>query len=71
MERSLHEVSALPINDIAALVNHSTECFIAYGTEVDPPALQMNLGLSSSSPNPIRIPTDLIPGTLSSIVMDP
>lgn len=56
------------------LTNFSPECFIPYGTEVDPPALRMNLGLSNSSINPIHAPTDLIPtfpGTLSSTVMDP
>ena len=42
---------------VSSLMNTSPECFIAYGTEVDPSALQMNLGLSNSSSNLIHAST--------------
>jgi hypothetical protein len=54
-------------------MNTSPECFIVYGTEVDPPALRMSLGPSNSSINLIhaQLSDRHSPGTSSSTEMDP
>jgi len=57
VERNLHEVSAPLMDSVAPSYEYIPGCFIAYGIEVDPPALRMNLGLSNSSINPIHAPT--------------
>lgn len=58
VEGVFHEVGALSIDDVATLLmNLSLESFTASGTEVGPPALRMNLGLSNNSINPIYAPT--------------
>lgn len=51
VERNLHEVGALSFDGIT-LPLLSPERFIVYGTEADPPALQTNLGPSSSTNTP-------------------